>query len=224
MIKTYIVDTNPHSCAATIQALESEDNIKLVGQSQTYNVKKRTLKGVDVVLICADLPSDDALGCVQFVSQSSKAKVMITGLKRSEASALAFIEAGASGYIFGDDSLAELVRNMRAVVDDRARVSTRMAACLMERLQELKALSAKLDHVYAYRNRYEQLTPREQEVLALIGQGLSNRGIAERLYVESGTVKNHVHNILKKLQVRNRRDAAAFLAVSGGTLAANFGD
>jgi two-component system nitrate/nitrite response regulator NarL len=57
------------------------------------------------------------------------------------------------------------------------------------------------------------LTPREREILELIGQGLTNQEIADRLVIEVGTVKNHVHSILQKLEVGNRQDAAAYLAL-----------
>lgn len=232
MIKTYVIDTDSKSSEKTVFALQREISIVIVGQSNKLLVNHKELKDVDVVLLRSELPNDDAIDLVRRISKLYKnIKLLVTGLRRSEAVALAFIEAGACGYVYEDDSYVELVRNINAAYEDRARISTRMAACLMERLQELKALSAKLDHVYQYRHRIEKLTVREQEVLELIGEGLSNRNIAERLYVESGTVKNHVHNILKKLQVRNRRDAAAFLAINrstmsqaNGLLQPNFGD
>ena len=60
---------------------------------------------------------------------------------------------------------------------------------------------------------YSDLTPRELEILELIAKGYSNQKIADHLYIEVGTVKNHVHNILNKLDVRTREDAAAYLAI-----------
>ncbi len=232
MIKTYVIDTNSDTREKTISVLRREQTITIVGQSDKLVANARAFKNVDVILLRCSLPTDNAINLVQNVSKMHRnIKILVMGLRRSEASALAFIEAGACGYVYEDDSCVELIRNINAASEDRARISTRMAACLMERLQELKALSAKLDHVYQYRHRFEQLTTREQEVLELIGEGLSNRHIAEQLYVEAGTVKNHVHNILKKLQVRNRRDAAAFLAINhspshqmGGMLRPTFGD
>ncbi len=214
MTNTYIIDDIFISRDMTAQALAYEDDIKVIGQAASIHEMGRDITSCEVVLLRANVPTDRALKAVsQIVKLNPTCKVLVFGLKKSEAAALAFIEAGCTGYVFEGDSYAELVRNIHAVKVNRARISAHMAVCLMKRVQELRTISAQLDHVYQYRSRYEQLTGREREVLELIGQGLTNRRIAKRLYVESGTVKNHVHNILKKLQVRNRQDAAAFLAL-----------
>ncbi len=214
MINIYIIDDISISRDMTAKALAHEDEIEIIGQAASVADAGRQLTACDIVLLKADVPTDDALAAVnKVVKLNPTCKVLVFGLKKSEAAALAFIEAGCAGYLFERDSYTELIRNIHAIESNRARISARMAACLMERVQELRTISAQLDHVYQYRNRYEQLTGREREVLELIGQGLTNRRIAKRLYVESGTIKNHVHNILKKLQVRNRQDAAAFLAL-----------
>lgn len=214
MIKTFILDNIAISREMTAQALAHEEDITIVGQATSVDVASRAIATCNIVLLKADIPTNDALNEVKtIVKQNPLAKVIVFGLKQSEAAALAFIEAGCVGYVFEGDSYTELVRNIHAVESNRARISGRMAAALMERVQELRMISAQLDHVYQYRGRYEQLTRREREVLELVGQGLTNRLIAKRLYVEAGTVKNHVHNILKKLQVNSRQDAAAFLAL-----------
>lgn len=214
MINTYIIDDISISRDMTAQALVHEDEINILGHASSVAEAEREITKCDVVLLKADIPTEEALEAVsKIVKLNPACKVLVFGLKHSEAAALAFIEVGCAGYVFERDSYAELVRNILAVEANRARISARMAACLMERVQELRTISAQLDHVYQYRSRYEQLTGREREVLELVGQGLTNRRIAKRLYVEAGTVKNHVHNILKKLQVRNRQDAVAFLAL-----------
>ena len=218
MIRTLVIDDVAISRELTVAALQHEDQIKIIGQASTLNDGLRWVGHCDVVLFRAEIPDDTSLQTVQsLIDMNPSCKIIVVGLKKSEAAALAFIEAGAMGYVYEGDSFVELVRSITAAAEDKARVSGRMAVCLMTRIQELKQLSAQLDHVYQYRHRFEQLTPREREVLELIGEGLSNRKIAKRLYVEAGTVKNHVHNILKKLQVRNRHDAAAFLALNQST-------
>jgi DNA-binding NarL/FixJ family response regulator len=83
-----------------------------------------------------------------------------------------------------------------------------MAAAFMDHIAELAHISA---GPYLQPDAYSELTPRELEVLELISEGLSNQEIADQLYIEVGTVKNHVHNLLKKLDAANREDAAAHL-------------
>jgi len=78
----------------------------------------------------------------------------------------------------------------------------------MDRLAKLKASVTDADTIG---QRYMELTPREREVLELVGHGLTNPQIAEQLVVEVGTVKNHVHSILEKLDKRTREDAAGYL-------------
>jgi DNA-binding NarL/FixJ family response regulator len=85
-----------------------------------------------------------------------------------------------------------------------------MAGVLIQRLAELAQLFSDVEAII---DQPHELTPREQEILELIGEGLTNQEIANRLYIELGTVKNHVHSILQKLNVDSRRKAAAFLAL-----------
>ena len=83
-----------------------------------------------------------------------------------------------------------------------------MAAALMDHVAELASIAAR---PYLKPEAYDALTPRELEVLKLIDEGLTNQEIADKLVIEVGTVKNHVHSILKKLDVASREDAAAHL-------------
>jgi DNA-binding NarL/FixJ family response regulator len=137
-------------------------------------------------------------------------KVVVLGLAESEAEILRYVEAGAAGYVLKDDSVEELLSNIRAIHRGEAVVSPEIAAALMSRVTELAQLFTDVD-VGAGAN--PELTDREQEILGLISQGMTNREIAEALIIEVGTVKNHVHNILNKLNVSSRHEAAAFWAI-----------
>jgi DNA-binding NarL/FixJ family response regulator len=130
------------------------------------------------------------------------------GLPESKYAILQYVMAGASGYVLQDVSVEELVKNIEAVQDDEALVSPSMASALMDQVAELAQISA---HPYLQPDAYSELTPRELDVLELIGDGLTNQEIADKLFIEVGTVKNHVHNILKKLDAASREDAAAHL-------------
>jgi two-component system, NarL family, nitrate/nitrite response regulator NarL len=87
-------------------------------------------------------------------------------------------------------------------------ISPQIAMSLMARINQLAEEITEFDVSY-----YSELTNREREVLDLIGAGLSNQDIANQLFIELGTVKNHVHRILDKLNVTSRQDAAAYLAL-----------
>jgi DNA-binding NarL/FixJ family response regulator len=122
---------------------------------------------------------------------------------------LRYVEAGATGYVLKNHSLEDLIETVRAVQDGKVFVAPQIAAALMERLSNLARM---FSNVESNVTDTTSLTEREIEVLELIGKGLTNQQIAEKLVIELGTVKNHVHNILEKLNVRTRNEAAAYLA------------
>lgn len=144
------------------------------------------------------------------VAEDPSVKVLVLRLRESEQQILRYVEVGADGYILRVDLGDELLENVRAVDDEEALVSPNVAYALMSRVREL---AQGFSDVEAGIDGPIDLTPREREVLDLIGKGLTNKEIADRLYIEVGTVKNHVHNILKKMDVSSREDAAAYLAV-----------
>ena len=123
---------------------------------------------------------------------------------------LRYVEAGATGYVLKDDSFEDLIETVRAARDGKVFVSPQIAAALMERLSNLARLFSDVENSVTDPT---DLTSRELEVLELIGRGRTNQQIAEELVIELGTVKNHVHNILDKLNVSSRGEAAAYLAI-----------
>jgi DNA-binding NarL/FixJ family response regulator len=130
-------------------------------------------------------------------------------LEEDRDNTLLYIEAGAAGYIRKDSSLKEFIEIIRLAQKGEAQVSTRIAGAMMERLSNLARMFAAVENKM---DKDARLTSREFEVLQCIGQGLTNQQIAARLVVEVGTVKNHVHNILEKLNVSSRNEAASYLA------------
>jgi len=193
--------------------LEDEPGMEVAGVVSRVEDALEFLQGqpVDVALVNADLPDHQALKFTHAATECSPTtKVVILGLsEENQRDALRYIEAGASGYILKDSSLKELIDVIRLAQKGEAHVSTRMAGAMMERLFRLarvfSAVESKIDSDV-------RLTSRELEVLQFISEGLTNQEIASRLVVEVGTVKNHVHRILEKLNVSSRQDAASYLA------------
>jgi two-component system, NarL family, nitrate/nitrite response regulator NarL len=125
------------------------------------------------------------------------AKIVVTGLREDESGVVDLVEAGIAGYATVEQPLGELAAVVAAAADGVLQCSPRVSAALAERVAALAAVRQQ--------SNGHALTPREREIASLIADGLSNKQIARRLSIEPATVKNHVHNILKKLGV-SRRD------------------
>lgn len=166
---------------------------------------------VQIVLASVGLPNQGALALIRsIIDRTPSTKVLALGLSEDDKNyALRYIEAGAAGYILKDSSLKEFLEVIRLAQKGEAQVSTKMAGAMMQRLSSLARMFSTVENNL---DRDARLTSRELEVLQFISQGLTNQEIAARLVVEVGTVKNHVHRILEKLNVSNRDEAASYLA------------
>jgi DNA-binding NarL/FixJ family response regulator len=191
--------------------LEDEADIDVVGQTTSPEAALDQLSGADVVLVSTRLRENGALRFTEGTAKRDDAvKVLVIGLRESEQEILKYVEAGADGYVLRDNSVGTLLEKVRAADQGEALVSPDIAYALMSRLTELAQLFSRVETGL---DEPVDLTPREEEVLDLVGQGLTNQQIANRLTIEVGTVKNHVHSILQKLDVNSREDAAAYLAL-----------
>lgn len=142
------------------------------------------------------------------------ARVLVIDVPDREQEILYCIESGgASGYLVQNASLKELKTNLAAIARGETVCSPRIAHLTFCRMSLLARQEQKLGVANG-----TSLTRREEEIVGLIDEGLSNKEIAARLRIEVSTVKNHVHNILDKLQLHNRRSAASYLKAQGLTL------
>ena len=212
-IKVLLVIEIPLIGSICASVLEDEPDIKVVGCVATLQDALQLVQNqeMNVVLASVGLPDQGALALTRtIVDRMPSTKVVALGLsEENKNDALRYIEAGAAGYILKDSSLKELIGVIRLAQRGEAQVSTRIAGAMMERLSTLARMFS------AVENKMDgdvHLTSRELEVLQFIGEGLTNQEIATRLVVEVGTVKNHVHSILEKLNVSNREEAASYLA------------
>jgi DNA-binding NarL/FixJ family response regulator len=192
-----------------MQVLEGESDIRVVGSARTAGEAFPLLPSADIALVNCNLSNDGAIELLRHVRETrAAARIVVTNVQDCDQAILQFIELGAAGYVTHDSSVNDVLRIVRAVASNQAVLSPRIAASLMARVARLTQLrsTARPDT-----DALELLTSREREVLTLIRQGMSNSEIAEELIIELGTVKNHVHSVLKKLNVSSRRSAAAML-------------
>jgi len=193
------------------RVLERQPNISVVATAATSDGSLAPLLqlGPDVILIDKAMP--DSLAAMRRVAVAAPgAKVVSLSVREGEGEGeddrdvLASAEAGAIAYVPREASLEDLVAVIECAVRGEAVCSPRVAGALLRRIAAL-ATDGRSDRVPA------RLTKREREIMGLIDEGLSNKEIAKRLRIEVATVKNHVHNILEKLQVHRRGEAAARL-------------
>lgn len=212
-VKVLLVNEIRMMGSVIARALEDEPDLQVVARvtSTEEAIKIIQETEVDVALVSTRLPDGGAIKLTNAISElAPSTKVLALGLTEDKKRVLRYVEAGATGYILKDDSLDDLISTVLAVQDGKVFVSPEIAAALIERLSDLAQMFSDVENSITDAS---DLTPRELEVLELIGEGLTNQQIAERLVIEIGTVKNHVHSILEKLNVSNRGEAAAYLAV-----------
>ena len=158
------------------------------------------------MLVDVGMPDKDGLEVTQILHEEvPQVKVIILGLVDLTDEIMACIEAGATGYVLKESSFEHLIETIRSVHRNETFCSPRMAASLFSRIAELTG---------EVKDRIPsdsiKLTPRELDIINLIAEGLPNKEISKRLFIETQTVKNHIHNILDKLQLHNRFETVQY--------------
>jgi DNA-binding NarL/FixJ family response regulator len=186
--------------------LNHQDDLRVVRAVASTDEFLAGLEGVrpDAVLLDLGLPEKSGLCDARRMRAAVPGvRILVIGVAELESEIIACVEAGAAGYVPTDASLDTLLQSLRAIAADQTLCSPRVTRFLFSRLADQAERQERL------RLRdLPNLTRREHEILALIEHGCSNKEIAVRLCIELQTVKNHVHNILEKLQLHSRREAA----------------
>lgn len=215
MIRLLLVDRVHLTLELIGAALEGEPDLTIAGMATSLEQALAMLDTTefDFLLVGTALPDNESLQLVQAIRRSGKdVYILVMGLPENPAIILPYLEAGASGVVLRTSSVVDLLQNIRATAQNRALISPETAALLIEKISRL---SERLAELAIDTTDYQELTAREKEVLDLVAAGRTNQEIASALVIEVGTVKNHVHNILNKLNVHSRQDAATYLSLIG---------
>ena len=208
-IRTMIVDDHALFRRGLEMVLDEERDIELVGQASdgAEAVEKAAESLPDIVLMDIRMPRSSGIeACRAMKEAAPSAKIIILTISVEEEDLFEAIRAGASGYLLKDIPLDEVADTVRAVHGGQSLINPSMAGKL---LTEFAAL-AKRDEDDADRAQEvpaPRLTDREMQVLKLVARGMNNRDIAKELFISENTVKNHVRNILEKLQIHSRMEA-----------------
>jgi DNA-binding NarL/FixJ family response regulator len=192
--------------------LSSEGDLDVVAEARdgVQAVAEAERTQPDVALLDANLPNCDGIRATQLIlARVPACRVIVFSGQEDERVLLEAMEAGASGYLSKEAPLAELIEATRAVHRGEALVPPRMLGALLQRV-----IHRRRERDEAIK-RMTNLTRREREVLALLAQGADNDVIAQRLVISPETARTHVQNVLGKLRVHSRLEAAAFVTQNG---------
>jgi two-component system, NarL family, nitrate/nitrite response regulator NarL len=203
-IRVAVVDQHPLFRDGIIVNLEAQPDVEAVGHGVSIHDAIRLARESEPDVIVLDMSLlDSSLEALEAITQQhSKARLLLFSLNADEKQVCAALQRGARGCLLKGTSGPELVQAVRMLNQGESYVSPSLAAKLLMRSGPSRASEAQPAH------RLSELTRREEEILSILGKGRSNKEIGNKLDLSEKTVKHHVTNILQKLQVRNRVEAA----------------
>lgn len=213
-IKVLVVDDHALFRRGITAALAHQENLEVVGEASNglEAIEKAEETAPDVILMDLNMPQCSGLEATQALqTKMPQVNILVLTVSESEADLFAAMKFGAKGYILKNTEPEELVHAIFHISQGGVIISPLMATKL---LTEFREPSAKLEGKLA-REAEANLSPREGEVLQLVAQGATNKQIADSLFISENTVKTHLRNIMEKLHLANRSQAAAYAVGKG---------
>jgi two-component system response regulator DegU len=208
-LRVLVVGTSRLMTSAWSAAIGSSSTIETVGEVTSPEEALALVPHSDVVLFCALTQVEAGVEWVRVITRAfPESRILAVGIPNLEHVILGYVEAGACAYLSDEETIDCVLESLSGAVHGQAYVAPEVAPALIARLARLRQAYVEPESLGS---RLGALTPREREILELIAQNLGNRQIADRLLIEIGTVKNHVHSILDKLSMESRHQVAAHL-------------
>jgi two-component system NarL family response regulator len=204
MIRVLIVDDHPVVREGLAAMLSTQRDFVVVGEAKDGAEAEAKVDELtpDVVLMDLEMPRVDGPEAIRRIrARHPDARVLVLTAYDTDERILDAVQAGAQGYLLKGAPREELFRAIRVVNQGGSLLEPVVAHKLLGRMGRMLSQQDAPG---------EQLTDRELEVLKLVAKGLTNRDIADALYISENTVKNHVRNILEKLQLHSRMEAAMY--------------
>ena len=199
-VRVVVADDHPLFREGVVHSLSKKAGITVIGQAETGEQAVRLTRELlpDVLLLDISMPGEGGLTTVGQVALACPAtKVVMLTVSENDDDLLAAFKSGARGYLLKGISARELAGAIRAVADGAVYVSPALAVRMFAELTGDKPADP-----------LAELTPRETEILRLVAEGLTNREIGQRLGLAEKTIKHYMTNVLGKLHVRSRLEAA----------------
>lgn len=210
-VQVVLVDDHPLFREGVAYTLQAEPGIEVVGQGESVDEAIRLVCDLlpNVLLLDIGIPGGGINAARTITAACPATRIIMLTASTEEDDLVAALKAGAQGYILKGVSASELIKVVRSVVAGQGYVSPALAASLLSDM----ALGQRSSHPTA--SPLDELTEREHDILQHVAAGLSNKEIGQQLHLSEKTVKHYMTNILQKLHVRNRVEAALLSQRSG---------
>ncbi len=207
-IRVLVVDDHALFRRGLEMVLEQEPDIEVIGEAADGNEAVELAAAItpDIVLMDVRMPRRSGIeACTAIKDVAPSAKIIMLTISDEEADLYDAIKAGAMGYLLKEISIEEVAQAIRAVQGGQSLISPSMASKLLNEFATMIKKGDDTQQVPAPR-----LTEREMDVLRLVAKGMNNRDISKDLFISENTVKNHIRNILEKLQLHSRMEAVVY--------------
>ena len=212
-VKVLIVDDHSLFRRGIADVLSSADDLKVVGEAVNglEGIEKARQLMPDVILMDLNMPNCSGLEAIQALQvEIPEINVLILTVSEMEEDLFTSIKYGAKGYLLKNAEPDELIQAIYHVARGESIILPLMATKLLTEFQNLSSGKKKRSD-----EDTTGLSPREKEVLQLVAKGATNREIADSLFISENTVKTHLQNIMEKLHLANRSQAAAYAIQKG---------
>jgi DNA-binding NarL/FixJ family response regulator len=212
MIRILIVDDHNLFRAGLAAIIGEEADIEVVGQVGTVQEAVDAVRKLSPDIVLMDFSLPDGTGAEatkRIIGEHPACKVVFITMSDKDEDLLAAIRSGAVGYLMKNMAPAKLVASLRSVQKGESALSRAMTLRLMKELARTREPETTEDPALG------KLTSREKDVLVEVATGKSNQEIADRLVISENTVKYHVHSILNKLNLRDRKEMTRFAREHG---------
>jgi DNA-binding NarL/FixJ family response regulator len=204
-IRVAVADDHPMFRAGVVASLREVEGIEVVGEAgdaaSALALARTELP--DVIILDIAMPGSGLSAAREIATACPVTRIVMLTVSEDEDDLLAAVKAGASGYVLKGAGAGELVRVIRSVNAGEVYVAPALAWGMLREMQTPRT------------SPFDELTEREREVLELVAEGLSNQEVGDRLGLAEKTIKHYMTNILGKLQVRSRVEAALLVAREG---------
>ncbi len=203
-IQIAIVDDHPLFRQGVASILNAEPDIEVVGQGATAEDAISLARDLlpDIILLDVDMPQHGLNAAQVIANEYPVIKIVFLTVSEEDDHLIKALKAGARAYVLKGVSAPELVKILRTVWAGQTYVPPALAASLILEMSEVKPRER------SHTNPLDELTERERQILEKLADGLSNKEIGLQLHLTEKTIRHYMTNILQKLQVRNRVEAA----------------